>query len=116
MSSSAIALFIFVGAAGCGIGDAQTNLRSAVDAKRQELNQCYAAALTRDRDASGTMQAYLYVDSEEGRLTEVEFVGGDVSDPAFQSCMSGSLTQVQLSEPPVANLKVEYTFQLTPEG
>jgi hypothetical protein len=30
--------------------------------------------------------------------------------------MSTTLTQVRLSEPPAANLKVEYTFQLTPQG
>jgi hypothetical protein len=101
---------------GCGIGNAQQQLRSAVDAKSQELDQCYADALTRDRDAAGFLNAYLHVDTEEGRIREVEFTSGDVNDPALQSCMSTTLTQVRLAEPPAANLKVEYTFQLTPQG
>ncbi len=102
--------------AGCGIGNAQQQLRSAVDAKSQELDQCYADALTRDRDAAGSLTAYLHVDTDEGRIQEVEFTGGDVNDAQLQSCMSTTLTQVQLTEPPAANLKVEYTFQLTPQG
>ena len=101
---------------GCGIGDAQTQLRSAIDAKNQELDQCYAAALTRDRDAAGALSAYVHVETAEGRVNEVEFTGGDVQDAALESCITDSLTQVRLSEPPAANLKVEYTFQLSPEG
>ncbi len=106
----------FAALSGCGIGDAQRHLRSAVDAKSQELDQCYAQALTRNRDAAGTLNANLHVGASDGRVDQVEFVGGDVRDPELQSCMTATLTQVQLPEPPAANLKVEYTFQLAPEG
>ena len=102
-------------AAGCGVGDAQTRLRSAVDAKNAELNQCYAQALERDRNTSGTMQAWLHVSDQTGRLEQVEFTEG-VQDPGLQSCMTNTLTQVQLEDTPPANLKVEYTFQLERQG
>lgn len=116
MIPTCIAAMALLGAWGCGVGDSQTRLRSAVDAKTPELNQCYAAALERDARTSGTMQAWLYVEDEQGRLERVEFSGGDVHDQALQSCMSDSLSQVQLEEAPPTNLKVEYTFQLQPQG
>jgi len=100
---------------GCGVGDAQTRLRTAIDAKDQELSQCYAAALGRDGNASGTMKAWVHGEDKQGRVDGGEFEGGDVTDPALQSCMTDALTQVQLSEPPPANLRVEYTFELTPQ-
>lgn len=102
--------------AGCGIGDAQTRVRSAVDARSPDLNQCYAAALTRDASTSGTMSAWVYVESNEGRVERVEFEPGEVSDPTLQSCMNEALTQIRLDEPPAANLKIQYSFQLTPAG
>lgn len=111
ISAGATALALLT-ATGCGAGDAQTRLRSAVDAKSPELNQCYAAALERDAQTSGRLQAWLYVEDAEGRLERVEFTGGDVRDQALQSCMSDTLTQVQIDEAPPVNLKVDYTFQL----
>ena len=114
--SSLLVLAIAAGLAGCGIGDSQAQLRSAIDAKNQELDQCYAGALARDRDAAGSLSAYVHVDHAEGRVNQVEFTGGDGRDPSLESCISDSLTRVQLTEPPAANLKVAYTFQLTPEG
>jgi hypothetical protein len=101
--------------AGCGVGDSQTRLRTAIDAKNQELSQCYGAALGRDPATAGTMQAWIHVEDQQGRVDNVEFSGGDVNDPTLQSCMTDALTQVQLAEAPPANLKVEYTFQLTPQ-
>lgn len=109
ISTVAVAL---LAASGCGIGDAQTKLRSAVDAKNQELNQCYAAALERDPQTSGTMSAWLHVEDQQGRIDEVEFTDGSAQDPQLQSCMTNTLTQVQLAEAPAANMKVEYTFEL----
>lgn len=113
-ASLAIALFCLGLVAGCGAGESQAMLRTAVDAKSQELNQCYATALARDREIAGIIEADLVVDNFEGRVTRIEFTGGDAHDAALESCMSDALTQVQIAEPPVSNLRAEYTFELTP--
>jgi Tfp pilus assembly protein FimT len=113
---SVLAVVSLIAVAGCGIGDAQKRLRSAVDEKNAELNRCYAEALAQNRNVDGTLEANLLVNTTEGRIHQVEFTGGTGRDASLESCMVDTLTQVRLAEPPPANLKVEYTFQLTPEG
>lgn len=101
-------------ATGCGIGEAQTRLRTAVDAKQQELGQCYGEALARNPQAGGTIQAWINLDSDSGRIESVEYTGGDFRDEAMLSCMTSTLQTVQLMQAPKANLRVEYAFHLTP--
>ena len=100
----------------CGIGDAQMHLRSAVDAKQQELNACYAGALTRNAAAAGTMHADLHVETTTGRLERVQYQSDPIQDEAFQACMTGVLQSVQLPEAPAVNLEVAYTFHFTPSN
>lgn len=101
-------------ASACGIGDAQANLRTAVDAKQAELDQCYTSALARNGETQGSLAADLNVESQGGRVESVEFTGGDVQDGELTSCMTGVLTQIQLQEAPAANLRVSYSFELSP--
>ena len=103
-----------LGALGCGIGDAQTQLRSAIDAKQGELDQCYAEALGRDRSATGEMHLWVHVEDAAGRVDDVEVDQSDVNDEALQTCVSGVLTGIQLDKAPAANLRVEYTVRLQP--
>lgn len=102
-------------AGGCGIGDAQARLRTAVDAKNEELSACYAGALERNRNAAGTIRATLHVEDDVGRVNQVEIEQSDLTDQAFQACMTDSLQSIQLEEAPAANLEVKYTFQFTPQ-
>lgn len=101
---------------GCGIGDSQRHLRTAVDARQDALESCYASALERDAGAAGSVQAWLYVEDEAGRIERVEVVESDLSDDQLHACMDEALRQVQLAETPPANLKVEYTFQFQPRN
>jgi hypothetical protein len=104
-----VAALAFV--AGCGIGDAQQRLRSAVDAKQDELDRCYTTALTRNENIGGEVDATLVVD--EGQITEVDYGGGQVTDPQLRGCMADVLRGVRLEEPPKPQLRVDYTFRLT---
>ena len=99
---------------GCGIGDSQTRLRTAVDERQDALSSCYADALTRNPSAQGTVQARLHVEDDQGRIDRVEIVRSDIADDQFHTCFTQALQQVQLSEAPPANLDVAYTFQLRP--
>ena len=102
--------------AGCGLGAAQTELRTAIDAKQDALSACYADALGRNGDAAGTLQGWVHVEDKEGKVDTVEFDQADIDDPAFQGCVQSSLTGIQLAAPPAANMKVEYTFQFSPSN
>ena len=101
---------------GCGIGDAQTRLRTAVDAQRGELSQCYAGALQRDRNAGGEMRVWLEVDHSSGEVDNVEVASTPIDDPGFGMCVDGVLRSVRLEEAPKANLRVEYSLMFTPEN
>ena len=103
-------------AAGCGIGDAQQRLRTAVEAKRDELGQCYAGALQRDRNAAGEMRVWLNVDSDGGDVDSVEVIESPIGDPAFGQCVDGVLRTVQLDTAPKAALEVEYALTFRPEN
>jgi len=97
----------------CGIGDAQPRLRTAVDAKRAEMNSCYTTALSRDESIGGEVEATLHVEGSTGHLAQVEFGEGQVTDPQLRSCLSNVLQSVTLSDAPKKKLEVSYTFRLT---
>lgn len=98
--------------AGCSIGDAQSRLRSAVDAKGEEFNDCYAQALTRDQSIQGSLDAVLYVDKVTGAISRVEFANGAVGDGELERCMTSVLGTVQVDGDLKKNLEVSYTFEL----
>jgi hypothetical protein len=98
---------------GCGIGNAQTRLRTAVDAQQPTLDDCYADALQRDRTLSGVMQLVLHVDEGSGRITKVDITDPGLQDVQLQECVKTVLTGVALDPPPKANLEVEYTLQFS---
>lgn len=97
----------------CGIGDAQPRLRTAVDAKQDEMDRCYTTALTRDQSIGGEVEATLHVEGTTGHLEQVEFGEGQVSDPQLRSCLANVLQGVTLPDAPRKKLEVLYTFRLT---
>jgi hypothetical protein len=104
-------------AAGCGgLGTAQRDLRSAVEAQRPTLASCYGAALERDRNAAGTVEARLLVTKETGQVEQVTIDRSDVADQGFQSCFTDALRSIRIDPKPGVNLDIAYTFELTPSG
>ncbi|MBI2896863.1 MAG: AgmX/PglI C-terminal domain-containing protein [Deltaproteobacteria bacterium] len=101
---------------GCGIGDAQNHLRTAVDEKREELNRCYGETLARDASAAGQMQLWVHVESDRGQVDAVEVQRSDIQDEGLGSCVTTTLQSIQLPEAPSAALRVEYTLLFQPEG
>jgi hypothetical protein len=109
-----VALGAAVLATGCGIGDAQSRLRSAVDAQKPAFDQCYATALERDEKEAGSLEMWVHVDKQTGQLHQVEVSDTSLQDEQLKSCVESALTTVQMDPPPKANLKVEYILQFRP--
>jgi hypothetical protein len=97
-----------------GIGSAKSNLRSAVDAKKPTLDDCYAQALVRDQSASGAMTLKLTVKDGTGMVDKVEVVDPGFADGELQSCVEGALTGLTIASKPKANVEIEYTLQFSP--
>ena len=104
-------------AAGCGgIGKAQTNLRTAVDAEKPSLDRCYEQALVRDETLSGSMTVVMRVTEKGGTVESVDITSSTVDDPALNKCVESTLVGVQIDPKPKANLEVEYTLQFSPKA
>jgi len=92
------------------VNPARGALRSAVEAKQAELDQCFADTLTRNATATGGMTAWLEVESDNGRVSSVEIEGTDVQDEALGQCVSSTLQTIQLAEAPPIPMRVHYQF------
>lgn len=101
---------------GCGSGDAQQHLRSAVDAKGKKLTSCYEDALQRNRSAQGTMKLFVFVEQQSGKVDKVEVQSSEIDDPQLQGCVKDTLTTITLPKTPKAGMKVDYTLRFTHAG
>ena len=120
MRNSLLAMAILVSAGGLaacgGIGNAQKNLRSAVDNKKPTLDECYAKALERNDKFAGSMTVKLTVGEKTGTVDQVNIVDPGFADNDLQGCVKGALAGVSIDPKPKANLEVEYTLNFTPEA
>jgi hypothetical protein len=112
MAAAPLALSLLAG--GCGIGNAQTRLRTAIDASKPGLDQCYGSALERDRDAAGDMLLLVHVEEKTGRVAQVKVAKTAIQDAGLHQCVQSALEGVTLDPKPKANLKVEYTLRFAP--
>jgi hypothetical protein len=101
-------------ASGCGIGNAQARLRSAIDARKPSLDQCYAATLERDKGAAGDMRMWVSVDKRSGAVEKVEVLESAIDDPTLGQCVQDTVGQVKMDPKPKRGLKVEYTLRFSP--
>ncbi len=105
-----------LGLAACGgIGNAQKNVRSAVDNKTPTLDDCYGQALERDKTATGSMTLNLIVGEKSGAVDQVEMLDPGFADGELQSCVQTALVGLSISPKPKANLKVEYRLDFSPK-
>jgi len=104
-------LILCLSVAACArVNPARGALRSAVEAKQAELDQCFADTLTRNATATGGMTAWLEVESDNGRVSSVEIEGTDVQDETLGQCVTSTLQTIQLAEAPPIPMRVHYQF------
>lgn len=105
-----------VASAGCGrITPSRRNLRTAVEAKRPELDACYAQTIGRQAGAQGGLVLWVEVDSDSGRVSNVEVERSEVPDEGLGQCVASTLQTIQIEPPPLA-MRVHYTLQFQQEG
>ena len=112
--AGAVALAV-AGACG-GVGNSQQHLRTAVDAQRPTLDECYGEALARDETVAGEMALVLHVDKKDGLIEDVQVGQSGIHDAALQECVESSLVGLTLEERPKVDLEVSYTFEFVPSA
>ncbi len=100
-------------AGACGIGNTQTDLRSAVDAERPALDACYAAALERDPSISGDLALMLRIERKTSTVAEAEVVESDLGDDALGTCVADALRGTTIEARPGRPVHVRYTLSFT---
>ena len=99
-----------------GPGNAKSNLRSAVDAKKPTLDDCYAKALERDKSAAGSMTLKLTVKDGKDTVSKVDVVDAGFADGELKSCVEGALVGLTIAKKPGANVIIEYQLAFSPQG
>ena len=107
-----VCLALAAGLAGCGgVGTAQADLRSAIDARQTTFNECYREALTRDESLDGDLSLRLSLAKSETTISGVEVTHSNVDDPELVACIERALEGLSIDEAPKSSLTVDYTMQ-----
>jgi hypothetical protein len=107
-----VAIVALSSVAACArVNPARGALRDAVDAKQADLDRCYADTLARDANAGGAMTLWLEVESDGGRVSNVEVERTDVADATLGECIRGHLATIQIAEVPPIPMRVQYQVQ-----
>lgn len=102
-------------AVGCGgVGTAQADLRSAIDARQATLNECYREALTRDESLTGDLQLRVAMAKGATSISGLEVTHSNVDDPILVECVTGALEGLSIDEAPKSALTVDYTVRFSP--
>ena len=102
-------------AVGCGgVGTAQADLRSAIDARQTTLNECYREALTRDESLTGDLQLRVAMAKSATTISGIEVTHSNVDDPILVECVTGALEGLSIDEAPKSALTVDYTVRFSP--
>jgi hypothetical protein len=107
-------LALAAGLAGCGgVGTAQADLRSAIDARQSTLNECYREALTRDETLDGDLSLRVSLAKSETTISGLEVTHSNIDDAELVSCIEQALAGLSIDEAPKSALTVDYTMQFT---
>ena len=102
-------LGLLLGLAGCvpDLGAAKKTLRAAIEEKEDDLGECYADGLARDKEAKGGMELVLHV--ADGRVASVKVNATDLADGGLEKCVKKTLAKVKVAAP--AEFDIDYTLQ-----
>ena len=100
------------GLAGCGgVGTAQADLRSAIDARQATLNECYREALTRDETLTGDLSLRVSMARSATTIDGLEVTHSNVDDAQLVACVVQALAGLSIDEAPKSALTVDYTVR-----
>jgi hypothetical protein len=104
-----VVLIVVLGACGGGIGDAQTRLRTAIEARQDNLDGCYGDTLEHMPAAAGKIGLLIHV--KQGQVSDVDVTATEIEDVKLVKCVKSTLKKVALDPPPKSDFEVEYTLR-----
>lgn len=97
------------GCAGSGFGKGvRTDVQGRMASIGGDLAACYSDALTRDRQAQGTVVVSFVARMGTGKFDDVKVVRSDITDPAMQQCVVQKVGALALQTPVKNQVAVEY--------
>ncbi len=115
--SIGVALLAAAWLVGCGANlgpKTRDELREQIAQRQLQLEECYGAALKRDRDIAGGVPLALRVPSKGLKVDQVEVGPGGPGDAEMKTCMQKSLEGFEVSQAPKVNIRAEFTLNVQP--
>ncbi len=88
----------------------ESQILSALEAKKGEFQACYQSALERNRDTRGTVTLKLKIDEVSGDVTSSSVEQSNIGDNPMNVCVSKAASSISLPEPP--GLPVEGNYNI----
>lgn len=88
----------------------ESNIDSALEAKRDAFKACYDAALDRNHETQGMIALHLSIDAQKGAVTSSTVAETNISDEEMSSCVARAAEDITLSEPP--GVRVDGRYEL----
>jgi len=112
---AALAAALF-GCSGTLGGKTRDQIREGMTGKQAELQQCYADALGRNRDAAGQVAVALHVKADTKTVDQVDVEESAIEDQEMQACVQRALTGVAIPEAPGQNVQAHFRLDFQPSG
>lgn len=87
----------------------QSNLHSALEAKKSEFKQCYETALQGDRDVKGSLKLHLAFQPKATQPHNASVVESDINDPQMKQCVCKVVRGTTTPAAPGKYVEAKYT-------
>ena len=117
MNRLALIATIALAAPAC-MDHSQLRLRTAVDAQRPSLTQCYENALAQSPSAQGRMTLLIHIPTGAQQVARVQVGESDrpiQQQQQLQQCVADALVGLPIGSATLAELNVEYTLSFVPD-
>ena len=105
------ALLFAMGVMGCGSLNPKTEgqIYSALEAQKDQFQQCYEDALKKNRNIKGDMDLKLKFEPKSKRPKEAAVAKSDIQDAKMMQCVSKAADKIRIEDAPGVFVEGQYT-------
>ena len=100
-----------LGLMGCGSLNPKTEgqIYSALEAQKEDFQQCYEDALKKDRNVKGDVDLKLKFEPKSKRPKETVVAKSDIQDSQMMQCVSKAADRIRIEDAPGVFVEGQYT-------
>lgn len=107
----ATGLLLALGLMGCGSLNPKTEgqIYSALEAQKDQFQQCYEDALKKNRNIKGDVDLKLKFEPKSKRPKETNVAKSDIQDAEMMQCVSKAADKIRIEDAPGVFVEGQYT-------